>query len=280
MKKKLVIEAGGTNSQILFGGNVLEKSNAYRGLNGNMHAADYIDSYFKDLSQTYNGVEEITFYGAGVKGEGGEMISKAIEHHFELIPEMNSDLLAVCRALLGTNPGHCFILGTGANACYYDGKSIIESHSGHGIILGDEGSGAYIGKLFIQDVLNRTTPLAIDQEFRRTFLLTDTDIINKVYHGESLSGWLGQFAKYIVERREQHYFKELISRNFEDFFKKTVFSFKKKVVYMNMNGGFIHALQNEFKEFAEMKGVQVGTILDRSIDCLEKFHFEKEKNNS
>jgi N-acetylglucosamine kinase-like BadF-type ATPase len=275
MKKKMVIEAGGTNSQILFGGDVLENSSPYKGLNGNMHSADYIDAYFKELNDTYKGVEEIIFYGAGVNGEGGKTILETIQRYFRLNAEIHSDLLAVCRGLLGRDSGHCFILGTGANACYYDGESIVENHSGHGIILGDEGSGAYIGKLFIQDILNKTVPQEIDKEFRKDFSLSDKDIINQVYHGESLSGWLGHFAKYIVERKEDDYFKKLISRNFDDFFEKTVLSFHTKVTNMNMNGGFIFAVQSEFKQVAEEKGFNIAQVVERSIDALEKFHFKK-----
>ena len=62
-------------------------------------------------------------------------------------------LSGAAKALCGNEKGIACILGTGSNSCYYNGKKIVKNSPGLGFILGDEGSGAYLGKKVIQHFL-------------------------------------------------------------------------------------------------------------------------------
>ena len=92
------------------------------------------------------GVEEVHFYAAGLVGESPVDLGK----WFPGAPiEYASDMLGAARAVCGHGPGVAAILGTGANTCEFDGKDIVWKVNCGGFILGDEGSGAVLGKLFI-----------------------------------------------------------------------------------------------------------------------------------
>jgi hypothetical protein len=66
--------------------------------------------------------------------------------------------LGAARSLLGREKGVACILGTGSNSCYYNGTYIEQNVSPLGYILGDEGSGAVLGKLLVADCLKNQIP--------------------------------------------------------------------------------------------------------------------------
>ena len=79
---------------------------------------------------------------------------------------VNHDMLGAVRALCGTEPGIACILGTGSNAVYFDGKKLIKNRESLGFILGDEGSGANIGKKMLTDFLYNRVPTALKEYIR------------------------------------------------------------------------------------------------------------------
>ena len=98
--------------------------------------------------------EAIFFYGSGCIPEKIESVKNAIQSSFPIDKvEVHSDLVAAAHALCGNKPGIACILGTGSNSCEWNGKEITKQISPLGFILGDEGSGASMGKLLVGDVL-------------------------------------------------------------------------------------------------------------------------------
>ena len=102
-------------------------------------------------------IDAIYFYGAGCAfPEKNRIVEEAITPYIPAPIEVYSDLMAAARALCGSRPGIACILGTGSNSCLYDGTEITEHISPLGFILGDEGSGAVLGKLLVGDCLKRS----------------------------------------------------------------------------------------------------------------------------
>ena len=95
-----------------------------------------------------NEITEVNYYGAGCStDEMRNIVAEAMRAVFtKARVYVGHDLLAAARALLGTSEGFAAILGTGTNSCIYNGKEVVHNIDSGAYILGDEGSGCYIGK--------------------------------------------------------------------------------------------------------------------------------------
>lgn len=155
----LVADSGSTNTDwVIIKNNQIHSSFATRGFNPYFTTSQKLyNSLKKELPKDLNSkeVEHIYFYGSGCStAEMQELILnglKLIFTHSKI--EVNHDLLGAARALFKNDPGIAIILGTGANTCLYDGNKIIQNIPSLGYILGDEGGGDYLGKLFITELL-------------------------------------------------------------------------------------------------------------------------------
>jgi N-acetylglucosamine kinase-like BadF-type ATPase len=218
---------------------------------------------------------EIFFYGAGCKlDDKKEIVKKALSGIFpgsEII--INSDLLGAARALCGRNAGIVAILGTGSNTCYYDGKEIVENRISTGYILGDEGSGAHIGKTFIQAYLNDELPLDLANRFFERFKLSKDDIIDAVYRKPLPNRFLASFCKFIYQNLKEQYIIDLVVECFNQFFDKYVCRYKKsKELKLSCTGSVAFYFSNILRAVASNKGVNIETIIETPIAGLTLYH--------
>lgn len=218
---------------------------------------------------------EIFFYGAGCSSEAKcAIVHKAIKENFPSAAiEVDHDLLGAARAVCGREEGIASILGTGSNTCYYDGEKIVENVASLGFILGDEGSGAYIGKRFVQDFLNKEMPLAISQRFYERFKLTKEDILDAVYKQPRPNKFLASFSKFIYQNQKEQYIIDLVAQCFRDFFDKHICKYEKhKEVQMHCVGSVGFYYSNILRAVAVEKGVAVGRIIETPIAGLTLYH--------
>ena len=125
-----------------------------QGINPVHQSREQIVSIIRDEFQNRVGAEAVYFYGSGIRPEMEKTMRDILEEMFPqaMTVEVHSDLLGAARALCGHEYGIASILGTGANSCLYDGEKIVEHTPALGYILGDEGSGAALGKRFLHDL--------------------------------------------------------------------------------------------------------------------------------
>ena len=149
-------------------------------------------------------VGAVYFYGAGCAfTEKNEIIRRSVTRYLPVPVEVGSDLLAAARALCGDSPGIACILGTGSNSCLYDGKGIVKSISPLGFVLGDEGSGAVLGKLLVGDVLKNQLPAALQEAFWAESGLTPAIIMEKVYKGSFPNRFLASLSPFLLRHIEE-----------------------------------------------------------------------------
>ena len=99
-------------------------------------------------------ITNVFFYGAGCTPEKIPVVAYALEDIFKSAKiEVYSDMVGAACGLLGEEKGVACILGTGANSCLWSGKEIEKNVPALGFILGDEGSGAVLGKRLVADLL-------------------------------------------------------------------------------------------------------------------------------
>ena len=208
-------------------------------------------------------VRSICFYGAGCRGAAIESLRKILQSAFPELTEIEvgSDLLAAAHAVCGNEDGIACILGTGANSGLYDGKRIIDNVSPLGYILGDEGSGAVLGKLFINGLFKGNIPSAIKEEFLEATGQTLDDIIRRVYREPMANRYLASFSPFIHEHIDCMEVREIVVRNFVDFFRLNVDHYGRKDLAIGAVGSVAHYYSNELKEAAQLCGYRMGKII-------------------
>lgn len=144
---------------------------------------------------------EVYFYGSGVTDAMQPRMNSLLQQAFSNAKaDAQSDMIGAARALFGDKPGIACILGTGANSCLYDGKRIVMNTSPLGYILGDEGSGAVLGKLFLNGIFKGTLPSVYKKKYLEWSGLDYATIINKVYRQPLANRFLASICPFISQQ--------------------------------------------------------------------------------
>jgi len=218
--------------------------------------------------------EAVYFYGAGCGfPDKIAMVQRAINKHLKTARvEVSTDMLAAARGLCGHHSGIACILGTGSNSCFYDGENITTNISPLGFILGDEGSGACLGKLLVGDILkNQMTP-ELKEKFLKQFNLTPGDIIDKVYRKPFPNRFLASLSPFLVENINEPSVQSLVSNSFKAFLIRNVMQYD----YQHNKVHFIGSVAYHYKELlakvCQETGIQLGTIMKSPMQNLVKYH--------
>ncbi len=215
----------------------------------------------------------IYFYGAGCAfPEKNNMIRRAVNRYLSVPVEVGSDLLAAARALCGDQPGIACIMGTGSNSCYYDGREIVKNVSPLGFILGDEGSGAVLGKLLIGDVLKDQLSPALKDQFLTQYELTPALIMDKVSRQSFPNRSLAGFSPFIREHLDEPAIWELVTRSFLAFFTRNVKQYDYFELPVHLVGSVAWYYQDILKEIAFDLGIRLGTIARSPMEGLIAYH--------
>lgn len=218
-------------------------------------------------------IDEIHFYGAGCTPEKSLIVKKALKELFpQAMIEVESDLLGAARALCGKEEGIACILGTGSNSCLYDGDQIISNVSPLGYILGDEGSGAVLGKRLASDCLKHQLPEPICQAFLQETKLTPANIIEKVYRQPQVNRFLASLTPFLSAHREVPQIHSLLISSFLDFFQRNVLQYKRHDISVHFTGSIAWHFQEEVKEAAHSLDIQTGKFIQSPIVELQKYH--------
>ena len=220
--------------------------------------------------------DAVYFYGAGCGfPDKIEIVHRAISKQLKVKGnvEVATDMLAAARGLCGREAGIACIMGTGSNSCYYDGENIVANVSPLGFILGDEGSGACLGKLMVGDLLkNQMTP-DLKEKFLKQFDLTPADIIDRVYRKPFPNRFLASLSPFLAQNINEPCVHELVLNSFKAFFKRNIMQYEN---YQNLKVNLIGSVAFYYKEVlaeaAEAMGIQLGTIIQSPMEGLIKYH--------
>ena len=221
-------------------------------------------------------VDEIYFYGAGVTELQYPFMEKTLREVFPKAGQVfiAMDTLASYRALLQREPGFAAILGTGANSCLYDGCNEGLNVDSCGFILGDEGSGGYLGKRMITDFIRRNMPPKVYELVGQELGRTNDELIDIIYTKPFPNRFCAQYAKFISEHLDfDPYFPELVTDAFRKFFERIVTHYPDYQSYTFNSVGsvgfyFKPLLEKVVAEF----GMKMGTVLQAPMEGLIKYH--------
>jgi N-acetylglucosamine kinase-like BadF-type ATPase len=219
--------------------------------------------------------DEVFFYGTGCSNPNNvKLVKKALQKVFVKAKiAVDHDLNAAAKALCGNEKGIACILGTGSNSCYYNGKKIIKNSPGLGYILGDEGSGAYLGKKVIQYFLYNTFDEDLMDRFKAKFNTNSNEILEAVYKKPLPNRYLANYAIFLAENRGHYMVENIIEDGFNDFFFNHVYKYRESwILPINFVGSVAFGFKDVLKEMCSTYELQLGKVLKKPMDGLVKYH--------
>lgn len=228
------------------------------------------------LAPHCNALKKVCFYsaGSGYSKEADGVLEQGIAAVFpNAIIALETDLLAAARALLQKEAGFAAILGTGSNSGLYNGVAITHNIESGGFLLGDEGSGSYLGKMVITGYIRGDMPEELKNSFKNRYQLTPEQLINEVYTSKTPNQYCARFAAFAGDHIRDLYCRELAIANFDDFFKKIITRYPGYQQYsINTVGSVAYHLKDIFTQVAVQYGVRVGNIFSSAIEGLARYH--------
>jgi len=252
-----------------------------KGINPFFHNDTTISEHLSAITELQDHIEEIEtvfFYGAGCSSkELKNIINRGISSVFKRSNlYINHDIVAAAFATYEGVPNITGLIGTGANSCSFDGDIVRQEITGVDYILGDEGSGAYLGKILLKDYLYNKLPEQIKIDFESTFDFNRDTILENVYKKPYANVFLASFVSFIQERQEHPYFKNMVKEGLSTYMDLYICSFKNyKKVKTHFVGSIPYYFNEIVKEVAKEKDIIIGKIIKEPIEHLVKYHIDK-----
>lgn len=215
----------------------------------------------------------IYFYCAGCANEEKKNVVKAsLEAQFRTPAVIESDLLGAARSLFQRQSGIACILGTGSNSCFYDGEHIVKNVKALGYILGDEGSGAVMGKCFLADCLKGLAPKELVEPFYNKYRIDEAEILDFVYTKESPNKMLSVLSFFLAEHLEHEYVDKLVRDNFKLFFERNLLQYDFQNYPVRFVGSVAYIYSDVLKSTANVLDISIDEIKETSLQGLIQFH--------
>jgi N-acetylglucosamine kinase-like BadF-type ATPase len=219
--------------------------------------------------------DAVYFYGAGCgSAEKIKSVRCAIADTLKVKGEIevNSDMLSAARALCGHESGIACILGTGSNSCFYDGERIVKNISPLGFILGDEGSGAVLGKHFIGDLLKGQLSKTVEKRFDDIYGLKSEDIIDRVYRCPFPNRFLASLSPFILDNITDATVHKMVLESFKSFIERNVKHYDCKQYAVHFTGSVAYNYREVLEEAAVLTGIRIGQITKSPLEGLVNYH--------
>jgi glucosamine kinase len=278
MAVKLIADCGATKSEWCLLNNGRKKSIITQG----------ISPYFLDTTQIRElltkellpkmknvEVEEVFYYGTGcANADNVKSVKKALLQVFASAKvEVTHDLMAAARALCGHDKGVACILGTGSNSCYYDGKKIVRNSPGLGYVLGDEGSGAYLGRKVIQYYLYKTFDEELRGRFDLTFTTTTAEILENVYKKPLPNRYLAGFTYFLAENRGHYMIENIIEDGLNDFFFNHLCKYRETwTLPISFAGSVAFGFKDVLEQLCHSYEFELGKVIKNPMVGLAAYH--------
>lgn len=220
-------------------------------------------------------IENIFFYGTGLKDNSNKrVLYSSLKKVFDdAFIEVQTDLLGAARALCNDKKGIACILGTGCNSCYYNGKKILKNSPGLGYVLGDEGSGAYLGRKVIQHYLYKTFDEELMFAFNKKYNINVDEILNNVYKQPQPNRYLASFALFLSENRNHYIVENIIEDGLNDFFFTHLCKYRESWLYpVNFTGSIAYGFKDVIQSLCNSYEMEQGRMFKQPIDGLIKYH--------
>ncbi len=276
---KLIADSGSTKTvwRIIQEGNI-EKEFVTEGINPYYQTKEQIkESFQKDVLINCDDfeVEEIFFYGAGCTEEKKYIIEESLREFFPTANkvEVHSDLLATARAMCQKQSGIVAILGTGSNSALYQEGKIVQNTSALGYILGDEGSGAVLGRNLINLLFKNQLPESLKEKFLKEYQTNLSEIIENVYRKNFPNRYLASFTPFIKKHIDNKELYQMVEKSFDDFLKKNILQYpKSEELPIHFVGSVAFYFQDILEKTVKKNNMKMGKVDQTPMEGLTYYH--------
>lgn len=278
----IVADSGSTKADwAIVDGNNAAKVVVTMGFNPVYHKEEKI---YEEVYQAFEGtldtreVSSLYYYGTGCwDTEKKSVISRALSRIFSDADVLvEHDLLGAARAACGKTPGIACILGTGSNSCLFNGHDITDNVTNLGYFIGDEGSGAHLGKALVKSYFYREMPKDLARPFEERYPGGKASILEHLYQKETPNVYLAKFTRFLSDHKDHIFVQKIINKSFGEFIDRHVRKYKN---HLSLPINFIGSVAYHFKEFLEVileeRDMIVGDFVRKPIDALVAFHREE-----
>ncbi|MBR1792881.1 MAG: ATPase [Bacteroidales bacterium] len=268
----LVADSGSTKTDWMWGTSP-EKYMATSGLNPHFVNDKQLQTSLNKVRHQCGPIDTIFFYGAGCGATSArQRIITALHQHF---PSsyicVEGDLMGACRATCGNHSGIVGILGTGSNACFYDGYRIVKSLPSAGYILGDEGSGCHIGRLLVKDYIRQLMPDPLCTYFQKYIQMEYDELMTTIYERPAANRFFASLVPFALQNRETTYIQDLLLYAFGEFLSRQVQQIGQGCE-LYLTGSIAATFEKEVRISGEKRGYQIKNIIPRPIQALISYH--------
>ena len=274
----IIVESGATKSdwRVMDGNGQEIKRFLRAGTNVSTMRLETVEETLREAFRS-EGLERASgffLYTAGiVTPEVKERLEKCVAEVSDVADiDIQNDLMGAARGVCGHEPGIAAILGTGSNTCFYDGNTLSQKVYSGGYVIGDDGSGAALGKLFLADFIKGLVPEVIAADFAREFDASYAGIVEGVYRSASPSRYLGSMAPLLLRHYDHPYAKELIERNFKAFIDRSLLRYDVAAYPVGVVGGMGWAFRDILRPLFAEAGIRVSRFLKAPIEGLCEYH--------
>ena len=219
--------------------------------------------------------DSIFYYGAGCSTPINNKIVYDVLVHINPAAhiDVQHDLLAVARSLCQHEKGIAVILGTGSNSCLYNGEQIIANTPSLGYVIGDEGSGAYIGKQVLSDIWYNITPEELQKDFFAEYPNQIDYYLTKIYKESAANAFLASFTTWLGKHKKHGYVQQLLKKCFTDFMEKQIVPYNKNISNtIHCTGSIAFYFRDEWKDVILQYGYELGKVEQIPINGLIQYH--------
>ena len=243
------------------------------GINPVHQSEDDIRTILRTISPPPSDLSRIFFYGSGCTPVHIPVVQRLLAEAFPQTGiEVQSDLLGAARALCGHSPGIACILGTGANSCLYDGSQIVRNTPPMGYILGDEGSGAVLGRNLLNALYKGLLPAALLAAFEQETGFTLSDVIRRVYREPMPSRFLASLSPFISRHIDTPELSHLVVDSFRRFFRNNIMAYEASQLPVHFVGSIAWYYRSLLAEAAAAEGFRIGRISQSPMSGLIDYH--------
>lgn len=266
--KKMILLADGGSTKVdwvLRDGDVFVEKCTTVGLNPVHVSEQEIERVLEELVSEHvdmHHVSAVEFYGSGCMSHPAAKMKRCLHRVFGETVDVvvGSDIIGAAKAVCGDSEGIACILGTGANSCLWNGEEIISQTPALGYVLGDEGSGAVLGKLFINALYKNPLLKELRLEFEREFSIDMMGVIENVYSNPLPNRWLASLSPFVHRHLNSSIVADIVTENISAFFEKNILPYSRPDLPVSFVGSIAFYYENQLRRVAEKYGMKIGCI--------------------
>ncbi|MCG8580117.1 MAG: ATPase [Bacteroidales bacterium] len=273
----LIADSGSTKTEwcLTSNGSIISKC-ITKGINPFYQtSADILQNLKEEYTLNNTKPQKIHFYGAGCANEEkNNIVKKALTEFFHIDDiTIDSDLKGAAHSLCQKKEGIACILGTGSNSCLYDGQNISHNVSPLGFIIGDEGSGAVLGKKLMGDILKNQLPESIIELFFNKYNTTPAEILDNIYKKPFPNRYLAQYTRFLSENIYLKEIEAIVLQAFDEFIVRNLRQYAHaEELNIHFTGSIAFHFKAQLEKALTKHNLKLGTISQAPMEGLVEYH--------